>query len=85
MPVQSNLINAAKKASAKAEMKLYFDVGEVEYGSFMLLESLQDAFLSAGFDSSQLHMVQDKLGRHCELDWSRRLPGALAWMFGQSE
>lgn len=85
MPVQSNLINAAKKATAKADMKLYFDVGEVEYGSFMLLESLHDAFLSAGFDSSQLHMVQDKLGRHCELDWSRRLPGALAWMFGQSE
>ncbi|MCC2607527.1 alpha/beta hydrolase [Planctobacterium marinum] len=81
MPVQSNLINAAKKASPTPGLKLYFDVGEVEYGSFILLDSLHNALLSAGFDSSQLHMVQDKLGRHCELDWSKRLPGALQWLF----
>ncbi|MDT0604739.1 alpha/beta hydrolase [Thalassotalea castellviae] len=78
---QSNLINAVKGLKESNKTKLYFDVGEVEYGSFALIEELYDSFLNAGYDRDQLRMVKDKLGRHCELDWSRRLPIALNWLF----
>ena len=77
---QSNLINAVKIAKANSNSKIYFDVGEIEYGSFDLIDELYNSFLYAGYDKQQLRLIKDKLGRHCELDWSKRLPAALDWL-----
>lgn len=81
---QSNLLNAIKATQSVAHMKIYFDMGEVEYGSFDLTQALYSRFLNSRYQSEQLKMVQDKNGRHCELDWSRRLPGALKWLFSDA-
>lgn len=83
-PKQSQLIKAAQKAIAKTSTKVYFDMGEVEYGDFTLVDALQASLLSTGYAEHQLKLVKDKMGRHCEKDWSRRLPGALEWLFSQS-
>ncbi len=80
----SNLLNAIKKLSATNAEKIYFDIGEVEYGSFDLIETLHTELKNAGYGTSQLKLVRDKMGRHCELDWSRRLPSALSWLMAGS-
>ncbi|AWB67906.1 hypothetical protein C2869_16395 [Saccharobesus litoralis] len=81
-PAKSNLISAAKQTKPnKDKNKIYFDVGEVEYGSFDLLDTLYDSFVTAGYSPAQLKMVKDTKGRHCELDWAQRLPVALNWLF----
>lgn len=82
-PKYSNLIQAVKASKTNKNTKIYFDVGEVEYGSFDLVEELHDSFIYTGYNRKQLKMVKDKLGRHCELDWSKRLPIALNWLFEQ--
>jgi pullulanase len=84
-PEQSNLIKATKQADSNHRAKFYFDVGEVEYGSFKLIDALSDAFLQAGYSSAQLQVVKDNKGRHCELDWSRRFPRAITWLFDGSD
>lgn len=85
-PEKSNLISAVKRVKSNNEKnKIYFDVGEVEYGSFVLLDALYESFISAGYAPSQLKMVKDKMGRHCELDWSKRFPVALNWLFNDKE
>lgn len=73
------LFEAVENKTTVADSKIYFDIGKVEYGDFQRIERLQDALLARGVNSDQLMVVKDDVGRHCELDWSRRLPHALKW------
>lgn len=84
-PDQSNLISAVKKTKSNGTTKVYVDLGEVEYGSFKLIDALYESLLNAGYPSTQLKVVKDKKGRHCELDWSRRFPEAITWLFNRAD
>jgi predicted alpha/beta superfamily hydrolase len=47
-----------------------------------LVHALEANFRSAGYDDSTLRVVIDPDGRHSEPDWARRLPDALAFLYG---
>ncbi|MBE1302250.1 MAG: hypothetical protein GJ680_20360 [Alteromonadaceae bacterium] len=79
----SNLFAAISALKAAPTSKIYFDMGEVEYGSFALVDSLHKTLIDAGMSETQLKLVKDKRGRHCELDWSKRLPMALTWLLAE--
>lgn len=79
----SNLFAAISALKAAPTSKIYFDMGEVEYGSFALVDSLYKKLVDAGITETQLKLVKDKHGRHCELDWSKRLPMALTWLLAE--
>ncbi|QKX16332.1 alpha/beta hydrolase [Microbulbifer sp. YPW1] len=73
------LFEAIDNSADAVGSRIYFDIGKVEYGDFQRIEALERALLENGAESDRLMLVKDKLGRHCELDWSRRLPVALKW------
>ena len=47
-----------------------------------LVRLLEANFRAAGYDDSSLRVVIDPEGRHSEPDWARRLPEALAFLYG---
>lgn len=81
--LDSNLFAAISALKAAPTSKIYFDMGEVEYGSFALVDSLHKTLIDAGMSETQLKLLKDKHGRHCELDWSKRLPMALTWLLAE--
>lgn len=80
MAGNSVLVEAIKQKKYAGNSKVYFDMGFVEYGNYDRAEQLQTLLLSQGFKPENVKMVKDDIGRHCEVDWSRRFPEALQWL-----
>lgn len=74
------LFEAIKKHKNSGNSKVYFDIGQMEYGNYDQIEQLNSLLLKQGFKPENLKLVKDDLGRHCEVDWSRRFPAALEWL-----
>jgi hypothetical protein len=68
--------------------RIYLDAGEHERfdtGTFVLDygRDTGDFFRhlrGLGYSDDELRLVLERNGRHSEIDWRRRLPGALAWV-----
>ena len=75
------LFEALKNKNKMGSVKIYLDMGKVEYGTFKEVEFLQQLLLESSVTEKNLKLVTDDLGRHCELDWSKRFPGAVTWLF----
>jgi pullulanase len=75
------LFEALKNKNKMGSVKIYLDMGKVEYGTYKEVEFLQQLLLESGVTEKNLKLVTDDLGRHCELDWSKRFPGAVTWLF----
>ena len=75
------LKNKNKNKNKMGSVKIYLDMGKVEYGTYKEVEFLQQLLLERGVTEKNLKLVTDDLGRHCELDWSKRFPGAVTWLF----
>lgn len=74
------LLESLREKTALSNTRIYLDMGEVEYGRFDEIETVHAALLSAGAKASNVKLVKDKLGRHCEVDWSKRFPTAIQWL-----
>lgn len=74
------LFEAIKQHNNVGNSKIYFDIGQMEYGNYDQIEELNNLLLKQGFKPENLKLVKDDLGRHCEVDWSRRFPAALEWL-----
>jgi len=74
------LFEAIKRQQTIGNSKIYFDIGQMEYGNYKQIEQLNSLLLKQGFKPENLKLVKDDVGRHCELDWSRRFPAALEWL-----
>ena len=57
-------------------------MGKTEYGNYEQVDKLEQLLLQSGADVNKIKVVKDDLGRHCELDWSKRFPAAIAWLLG---
>lgn len=75
------LFEALKNQKKMNSVKIYVDMGKVEYGTYKKVEFLQQLLFESGVSEKNLKLVKDNLGRHCELDWSRRFPDAVTWLF----
>ncbi|WP_033095522.1 alpha/beta hydrolase [Colwellia psychrerythraea] len=75
------LFAALKNQKEMGRVKIYADMGKVEYGNYEKVEFLQQLLLESGVAEKNLKIVKDDLGRHCELDWSKRFPSAVGWLF----
>lgn len=74
------LFEAIKQQQTIGNSKIYFDIGQMEYGNYEQIEQLNSLLLKQGFKPENLKMVKDDAGRHCEVDWSRRFPAAMEWL-----
>ncbi|WP_306523564.1 alpha/beta hydrolase [Rheinheimera sp.] len=74
------LFEAIKQQQTIGNSKIYFDIGQMEYGNYEQIEQLNSLLLNKGFKPENLKLVKDDIGRHCEVDWSRRFPAALEWL-----
>lgn len=74
------LFEAIKHQQTIGNSKIYFDIGQMEYGNYQQIEQLNSLLLKQGFKPENLKLVKDDVGRHCEVDWSRRFPAALQWL-----
>lgn len=79
------LFAAIQQKTYTGNTKIYFDMGLVEYGNYDRIEQLQSLLLKQGFAPANIRMVKDDIGRHCEVDWSRRFPDALFWLTSSPE
>lgn len=63
--------------------RIYLDGGALEGGGGMVraVERLAGDLRARGWNESALRLVTAKRGRHSEMAWRRRAPGALAWLF----
>ncbi|NMH59334.1 alpha/beta hydrolase [Alteromonas ponticola] len=76
-----NVLFAALKNKQLSASKIYFDMGWVEYGDYARVNQLAQLLETAyGKQQHKLKLVKDDLGRHCELDWSKRFPDAIEWL-----
>lgn len=75
----SVLESAVSAFKSKTSTKIYLDMGKMEYGSYDAIDSLYKLSLEKVANTENVKLVKDDLGRHCELDWSNRFPGALSW------
>ena len=76
------LFTALKNKQKMDDVKIYFDMGKTEYGNYEQVDKLEQLLLQSGADVNKIKVVKDDLGRHCELDWSKRFPAAIAWLLG---
>lgn len=77
----NNVLFEALKDKKMADSKVYFDMGKPEYGDYSKAEQLNHSLLKAfGEQSEHIKFVKDDIGRHCELDWSKRFPEAITWL-----
>lgn len=74
------LFEAIKQQQTVGNSKIYFDIGQMEYGNYEQIEQLNSLLLKQGFKPENLKLVKDDSGRHCEVDWSRRFPAAMEWL-----
>jgi len=74
------LFEALKQKKQLGNVKIYVDMGKVEYGSYQQVEHLQQLLLDSGITRENLKLVKDDIGRHCELDWAKRFPAAITWL-----
>jgi pullulanase len=75
------LFEALKAKKNMGDVKVYVDMGKMEYGTYKEVELLQQHLLESGVPTKNLKLVKDDLGRHCELDWAKRFPDAVTWLF----
>lgn len=78
------LFEAIKQKTYSSNTKIYFDIGRMEFGNYERIEQLNSLLLRQGFKPENIKMMKDDTGRHCEVDWSRRFPDALAWLTSAS-
>lgn len=75
------LLEAVRQRQLVADTKIYMDMGEIEYtDGYEPVELLQKLLLERGVEASNLKLVKDDLGRHCELDWAKRFETAIQWL-----
>lgn len=74
------LLEAINDSKSLGSSKIYFDMGKVEYDGYKEVTVLKKALLENGKNESDLMLVKDDLGRHCEEDWSKRFPKAIQWL-----
>ena len=78
------LFKAIEEKSRIGGSKFYFDIGLIEYGDYRRIDMLKALLLSKGVREENVKLVKDDLGRHCELDWSKRFPSAIKWLISAS-
>lgn len=63
--------------------RIYLDAGALESGGGMLrlAERMAQQLGARGYGAGALHFRADRKGRHRELDWRRRAPNALRFLF----
>ena len=74
------LFDALTQKKQFSDVKIYLDMGKVEYGTYQKIDHLQQLLLDSGVSRDNLKLVKDDIGRHCELDWSKRFPDAITWL-----
>jgi len=74
------LFEAINKHKGNNFAKIYMDIGKMEYGNYQQIERLYQQLLNLGISSKHIKLVKDDLGRHCEVDWSKRFPNAIQWL-----
>lgn len=76
-----NVLFEALRGKKLANTRIYFDMGKSEYGSYEKVDQL-NSYLEQAFGNNlqNIKMVKDDIGRHCELDWSKRFPVAISWL-----
>lgn len=87
----TKLMNCLKTFDTKWQTKWYLDVGTNETSnpdkedfSIIYIESTKavaNLLKSIGVPEKQIKVVIDEGGIHNEVDWAKRLPGALEWLF----
>jgi len=77
------LLTALAQYPKRLNTRIYLDMGKVEYGGYQQVEQLYHLLVQKSVSPPQLKLVKDDLGRHCETDWSKRFPQAIAWMLPQ--
>lgn len=77
------LFEALKNKKKMDSVKIYVDMGKDEYGTYKEVDFLHKLLLESGVTEKNLKLVKDDLGRHCELDWSKRFPEAIKWIFNE--
>ncbi len=69
-----------KQGHNNNDTKIYFDMGKMEYGDYAKIEALEGYLKNIqGVKEEKIIVVKDDLGRHCELDWSRRFKKPILW------
>lgn len=78
---ERKLLEIAERAQLPGSSRLYVDGGAKEDGGSVVqnAERLAAILKDRGWDPSRLRFVADPNGEHCERDWRRRLPDALAF------
>lgn len=59
--------------------KIYVDMGKLEYGDYIAVDSLISTLTPHMTEMNDLKMVKDDLGEHRESSWAKRFPHALKW------
>lgn len=74
------LFTALKNKKQLNNVKIYIDMGKMEYGNYEPVDQLYQLLLKSGASDENIKLIKDDLGRHCELDWSKRFPKAITWL-----
>lgn len=76
-----NVIESALTSfKSKIPTKIYLDMGRMEYGNYDAINNLHKMLLQKVTSVDNVKLIKDDLGRHCEIDWSKRFPNALTWL-----
>jgi pullulanase len=74
------IIAALKATKSLKDVKIYFDMGKVEFNGYKEVDELETMLLARLPKEGMLKVVRDDTGRHCEVDWAKRFPGAITWL-----
>ena len=55
-------------------------MGKVEFNGYKEVDELETMLLARLPKEGMLKVVRDDTGRHCEVDWAKRFPGAITWL-----
>lgn len=76
----SVIVKALDATKSLKDVKIYFDMGKVEFNGFKEVNELEKMLLARLPKNGMLKVVRDDTGRHCEVDWAKRFPAAITWL-----
>lgn len=73
------ILRRLRRNRLRPRPRVWLDIGRREGGRTVSdTRALRDALVP---QTSELHYFEDPAGQHSEVDWARRLPGALSWLY----
>ena len=79
------ILDYVESLNAPTDQRIWVDIGTEEgEGSVQNTRELRDALRNQGWDSAQIHYVEDEGGTHSERAWAERVPTMLKFLYGIS-